>query len=202
MMQLKIMALSFDYLSLLWEDFYLLQMLLRNFLLWRRQQLAFLWMRDIISQDCNRSETQMFTQWPKIGFCWYSDQIRPRDHPKIAWDLRSRGDFVPQLFVSSLPVSCLDLQSPRNSWFSCDPRVWTLDHKTYLSLISVLLPGHTQGPWRTFICLLFKSPHLKQFVPGISISNRDHRQSQQTPSGWPMTILSIAITISVPPPDQ
>ena len=117
MMQLKIMALSFDYLSLLWEDFYLLQMLLRNFLLWSRHQLAFLWIRDIISQDCNRSETQIFTQWTKIGFCWYSDQIRPRDHPKIAWDLRSRGDFVPQLFVSSLPVSCLDLQSPRNSWF-------------------------------------------------------------------------------------
>ena len=141
MMQLKIMALSFDYLSLLWEDFYPIQMLLRNFLLWRRHQLAFLWMRDIISQDCNRSETQIFTQWTKIGFCWYSDQIRPRDHPKIAWDLRSRGDFGPQLFVSSLPVSCLDLQSPRNSWFSCDPRVWTLDHKTYLRLISVLLPG-------------------------------------------------------------
>ena len=141
MMQLKIMALSFDYLSLLWEDFYLLQMLLRNFLLWSRHQLAFLWIRDIISQDCNRSETQIFTQWTKIGFCWYSDQIRPRDPPKIAWDLRSRGDFVQQLFVSSLPVSCLDLQSPRNSWFSCDPRVWTLDHKTYLSLISVLLPG-------------------------------------------------------------
>ena len=166
-------------------------------------------MRDIISQDCNRSETQIFTQWTKIGFCWYSDQIRPRDHPKIAWDLRSRGDFVQQLFVPALPVSCLDLASLRaipGSLVTLVSGLWTTvcisSDLGFATGHCCWEPGHTHGSWRTFICLLFRSLHLKQFVPGISISTRDHRQSQQTPSGWPMTILSISITIGVPLPDQ
>ena len=164
------------------------QMLLRNFLLWRGHQLAFLWMRDIISQDCNRSETQIFTQWTKIGFCWYSDQIRPRDHPKIAWDLRSRGDFVQQLFVPALPVSCLDLASLL--WFSCDPYVWTLDHSLYLIwsgfCYRALLLRARSHSWlmeNIYLFIIQISPS-QAICPRYLHQYRDHRKSQQRDNSY------------------
>ena len=159
---------------------------------------SFLWMWDIISQDCNRSETQMFTQWSKIGFCWYTGITNPAPRsPSInsrsAQDRRSRP---PPLFLHFLSWSPLS-----DSWSTEFLSLWP-HHVSWSDLCFATGhrwrgPGHTPHDcsWRTFICLLFKSLHLKQFVPGISISDTDLRQSQQTPSGWPMTIMSITITI-------
>ena len=158
-----------------------------------------------MSQDCNRSEPQIFTQWTKIGFCWYTNHKSGPWSARNSQDLRSSPDFVHQLFVPALfPFPVLISRIPRP-----DPQSLALDHITYLSLILVLLPGISG---ESQVTLMAHGEHLSVYYsnlsiasnlsPGVSISNRDQGQSQQRPSGWHMTIMSITITISDhhPPP--
>ena len=162
-----------------------------------RHQLPFLWMRDLISQDCNRSETQIFTQWTKIGFCWYTDQIRP----KIASDPRSWADFVQTWFVPRSPrFLSWSHYSPRNSWFLI---ILCLGPWPQNSVSQSDLGFATGHGWVThpgligniYLFIIQISPS-QAICPLQWISIRDQRQSQQSPSGWPMTLMSIAITIS------
>ena len=153
-----------------------------------------------MSQDCNRSEPQIFTQWTKIGFCWYTNHKSGPGSARNSQDPRSSADFVHQLFVPALfPFPVLISRIPRP-----DPQSLALDHITYLSLILVLLPGISG---ESQVTLMAHGEHLSVYYsnlsiasnlssPGVSISNRDQGESQQRPSGWHMTIMSIAITIS------
>ena len=166
---------------------------------WRQQLASFLWMRDIMSQDCNRSEPQIFTQWTKIGFCWYTNHKSGPGSARNSQDLRSTADFVHQLFVPALfpfPVLISDPPSLTTSrisvWSWCCYRAFLARARSHSWLMENIYLFIIQISPSQAIC-----PPVSPSATEIRDShNRDHQDDT-----WPSWV-SPSPSVTITPPDQ